>query len=85
MHQQRRGEVIARGMCSACHAVGRSGDSPHTGAPRFRHLDNLTDLDKLAQRLREGLLTGHEDMPLFRFNRDDADAMVVYMRSIQGP
>jgi mono/diheme cytochrome c family protein len=82
---QQRGGVIARGMCSACHAVGRTGDSPHTGAPLFRHLDKLTDLNKLAQRLREGLLTGHEEMPMFRFNREDADAMVAYMRTIQGP
>jgi len=82
---QQRGEVVARGMCSACHAIGRTGDSPHAGAPRFRHLESLTDLDKLAQRLREGLLTGHEDMPMFRFNRQDADAMVAYMRTIQGP
>jgi hypothetical protein len=31
------------------------------------------------------LLTGHEDMPMFRFDRDDADAMAAYIRSIQGP
>jgi len=24
-------------------------------------------------------------MPMFRFDRDDADAMVAYIRSIQGP
>jgi mono/diheme cytochrome c family protein len=82
---QRRGEEIAKGMCSGCHAVGRTGDSPLPAAPRFRMLDNRTDLSKLARRLREGLLTGHEAMPMFRFNRQDADAMVAYMRAIQGP
>jgi mono/diheme cytochrome c family protein len=39
----------------------------------------------LDQRIREGLLTGHEDMPMFRFGRNDADAMVAYIRSIQVP
>jgi cytochrome c len=82
---QQRGEGVARGLCSQCHAIGRTGDSPHPAAPRFRSLDNRTDLSKLARRIREGLLTGHEDMPMFRFDRDDADAMVAYIRSIQGP
>jgi cytochrome c len=82
---QQRGAVIAQGLCSQCHAVGRVGDSPHRAAPLFRTLDNRTDLSKLSQRIREGLLTGHEDMPMFRFDRDDADAMVAYIRSIQRP
>jgi cytochrome c len=82
---QQRGEVIARGMCSGCHAVGRTGESPHPAAPRFRVLENQTDLSKLARRLREVLLTGHEDMPMFRFNGRDADAVVAYIRTIQGP
>lgn len=82
---QQRGEVLARGLCSPCHAIGNIGDSPHPAAPRFRSLDNRTDLSKLAQRIRGGLMTGHEDMPTFRFDRDDADAMVAYIRSVQGP
>ena len=80
-----RGEVLARGLCAGCHAVGRSGDSVHPAAPRFRSLGNRIDLSNLAQRIREGLLTGHEDMPMFRFDREDANAMAAYVRSIQGP
>jgi mono/diheme cytochrome c family protein len=82
---QERGRVIAGGLCSRCHAIGRIGDSPHPAAPRFRTLDRQMDLSELAQRIREGLLTGHEDMPMFRFGRNDADAMVAYIRSIQMP
>ena len=80
---QQRGKVIAQGLCSRCHAIEIGGDSPHPAAPRFRFLEARTDLSKLARRIREGLLTGHEDMPMFRFDRDDADAMVAYIRSIQ--
>jgi len=82
---QQRGEVLARGLCSRCHAIGLTGESLHPAAPRFRTLDNRTDLSKLAQRIREGLMTGHDDMPMFRFDRNDANAMVAYIRSIQGP
>jgi mono/diheme cytochrome c family protein len=82
---QQRGEVLARGLCAQCHAIGATGNSPHPAAPRFRSLDNRTDLSKLARRIREGLMTGHEDMPVFRADRNDADAVVAYIRSIQGP
>src|SRR5262245_27127369 len=82
---QQRGEVLARGMCSACHAIGKTGSSKHPAAPRFRRLDDQTNLAKLSVRLQGGLLTGHEAMPLFRFSREDADAMVAYIRSVQGP
>ena len=79
-----RGEASARRLCASCHAIRVTGDSPHPAAPAFRTLGDRMDLDELARRLRRGLLTGHEDMPMFRFERDDADAMAAYIRSIQG-
>jgi mono/diheme cytochrome c family protein len=82
---QQRGAEIAYGLCSRCHAIGKSGESPLLAAPRFRSLDSRTNLSKLSRRIQEGLLTGHEDMPMFRFDRDDADAMVAYIRSVQVP
>ena len=82
---QERGRVLARGMCGGCHATGKTGDSPHIGAPRFRELDRQLDLDAFGPRLREGLLGTHRDMPMFRFSREDADALVAYLRTLQGP
>jgi mono/diheme cytochrome c family protein len=82
---QQRGEVIARGLCSPCHAIGKTDKSKLAAAPAFRDLDKQTNLSKLSRRIQEGLLTGHEDMPLFRAGRGDADAMVAYIRSVQGP
>lgn len=82
---QQRGRELAHGMCGGCHATGKTGDSPHVGAPRFRELDRQLDLDKFVQRLREGLLGTHRDMPMFRFTHDDADALVAYLRTLQGP
>jgi len=71
-------------MCARCHAIGRSGGSPHVGAPAFRALDRRIDLDTFSTRLRTGLFSGHPDMPAFRFSREDARALTAYLRAIQG-
>ena len=83
--QERHGRELAARMCSRCHAIGKSGSSPHSPAPPFRALENRVDLDTFAVRLRGGLISGHPDMPMFRFTRDDAKALTAYLRSIQGP
>jgi len=70
-------------MCAGCHAIGRTGQSPHLGAPAFRTLDSRVDLDRFSERLRQGLMSDHPDMPTFRFTREDARAFIAYLRSIQ--
>jgi cytochrome c len=82
---EQHGRALAERMCATCHAVGRSGRSPHIGAPAFRQLDRRVDLDTFMAQLREGLMVGHPDMPMFRFTREDARAFVLYLRSIQAP
>lgn len=79
-----RGEALARTMCAECHATGRTDQSPHAGAPAFRSLEQRLDLDAFMDRLRQGLTSGHPDMPTFRFTRDDARALIAYLRSVQG-
>jgi len=80
---EERGRALAERMCSQCHAIGRSGESPHAGAPAFRALEGRVDLDSFTEQLREGLMVGHPDMPTFRFTREDARAFLLYLRSIQ--
>jgi cytochrome c len=80
---QRQGMALAERMCAACHAIGKAGASPHPPAPAFRDLGNRVDLDDFTQQLREGLTSGHPDMPTFRFTREDARALTAYLRSIQ--
>jgi mono/diheme cytochrome c family protein len=82
---EQQGRALAEQMCSECHAIGKSGQSPHVNAPAFRALDRRLDLDGFMDRLREGLMVGHPDMPMFRFTREDARAFVLYLRSIQAP
>jgi cytochrome c len=81
----RQGRALAERMCAHCHAVGASGPSPHSAAPAFRTLNRRVDLDAFTNRLREGLISGHPDMPVFRFTREDARALTAYLRSIQAP
>lgn len=80
-----RGRALVSDMCSGCHAIGRTGPSPRIAAPAFRALDTRIDLDDFTDRLREGLQSTHADMPSFRFSRDDARAVVAYLRFIQAP
>jgi mono/diheme cytochrome c family protein len=80
---EERGHTLAERMCSQCHAIGKSGESPHAGAPAFRAINRRVDLDSFMERLREGLMVGHPDMPTFRFTREDARAFLLYLRSIQ--
>jgi mono/diheme cytochrome c family protein len=78
-----RGRALLQDNCAACHAIGRTGTSPHAAAPPFRKLGASFDLEALERRLRLGIVAGHPDMPEFKFSDDDAHAVAVYLRSIQ--
>jgi len=80
-----RGKALVGDLCSTCHAIGASGQSAHVGAPAFRNLDRRVDLDSLFNRLRQGLTSDSHEMPTFRFRREDARALIAYLRSIRSP
>lgn len=81
----RQGQTLLRRDCGGCHAVERRGESPRAGAPAFRDLSRRYDVDSLGEALAEGLMTGHPEMPEFRFRPDEVDAILGYLRSIQTP
>lgn len=78
-----RGHALLNDYCARCHAIGKTGKSPHEAAPAFRTLGRSFDLDDFAGRLQRGLMPGHPDMPAFKFERDDARAVAAYLRDIQ--
>jgi mono/diheme cytochrome c family protein len=80
-----RGQAIAARLCSSCHAIGRHDRSPHTEAPPFRNLGDLYPVEDLAESLVEGLMTGHSDMPEFKFTSESAGDFIAYLESIQQP
>jgi len=66
---------------------------PHVGellrakerlAPPFRTFSETTLYDcDFMQRLQHGLTSVHPFMPTFRFNRDNAEEVLNYIKSIQ--
>jgi cytochrome c len=80
---ERRGESLLSKKCAMCHAIGRSGRSPHREAPPFRVLSQRYPIESLSEALGEGLFTGHPDMPEFVFSPRDVGSILMYLQSIQ--
>jgi mono/diheme cytochrome c family protein len=78
-----KGEVLVSENCARCHAIGKTGDSPHKDAPPFRILSQKYPVTDLAESLAEGIVSGHPDMPIFAFNPPDVEAIIQYLESIQ--
>ena len=78
-----RGKELLDARCAHCHAIARTGESPHSAAPPFRTLSRKYPIDELAELLAEGLSVGHPDMPEFVFEPDDITAILAYLNSIQ--
>jgi mono/diheme cytochrome c family protein len=78
-----RGEALLARNCSRCHAIGSVGESRHPQAPLFRTLANRYPVESLEEALGEGIISGHPDMPEFRFSGEDVGAIVIYLKSIQ--
>jgi len=79
----RHGRALVTEFCARCHAIGKTGKSPHASAPPFRTLGRSFDLDDLPRRLVRGISSDHPDMPEFKFGVDDARAVRAYLRTIQ--
>lgn len=77
------GRDIAQQLCATCHAIGSAERSPLPNAPAFRHIEPRVDLSELTQKLQEGIVAGHPEMPVFKLTETEARALVSYMRSIQ--
>jgi mono/diheme cytochrome c family protein len=79
----KRGEALLTRHCSGCHAIGRAGTSTHAEAPPFRTLGRKYPIEALEEALGEGIVSGHPDMPEFKFSGPDVGAIVAYLNSIQ--
>ena len=77
------GEALLTRHCASCHAVGRTGESSQKDAQAFRTLGTRYPVEALEEALGEGILSGHPDMPEFKFDADDVGAIIAYLKSIQ--
>jgi len=79
----KHGEELLVKNCASCHAVGRNGESSNKLAPPFRALGQRYPVESLEESLGEGIMSGHPDMPEFKFDAKDVGAIIVYLKSIQ--
>ena len=79
----KRGESLLTRDCGRCHAIGRTGNSLDKEAPAFRSLGKRYPIESLEEALGEGMMSGHPDMPEFKFDADDVGAIIAYLKSIQ--
>ena len=77
------GRAMAQKLCARCHAIGPIGDSPLAEAPPFRTFSSKYPIDSLAEAFAEGIVVGHPDMPEYKFEPDEIDALLAYLDSIQ--
>ena len=77
------GEELLTRDCGKCHAVGSTGESPDKEAPAFRTLGQRYPVESLEEALGEGIMSGHPEMPEFKFDANDVGAIIAYLKSIQ--
>ena len=66
------GHKLVEANCSRCHAIGKTGESPLAKAPPFREVVKRYPVEFLEEALVEGIVTGHNEMPEFTFEPDQA-------------
>jgi cytochrome c len=78
-----RGYALIRASCSGCHAVGQADVSPMPDAPPLREVHQRYPVEHLAEALAEGLTTGHPGKPAFRFDAQQVDDIIEYLKSLE--
>jgi mono/diheme cytochrome c family protein len=78
----RHGRIIVETYCARCHSVGHTGRSAHPAAPTFPEIADRYPPEHLAEAFAEGIVVGHPDMPVFRFEPGEIDAILAYLESV---
>jgi mono/diheme cytochrome c family protein len=79
--EAQRGFAILHTNCASCHAIEAVGSSPLPAAPPFRTLHERYPVESLQESLAEGIVTGHTDMPEFRFDPDQVGDVIAYLKN----
>jgi mono/diheme cytochrome c family protein len=80
-----RGRALVEARCTACHAVGATGESPVSPAPAFRTLGQRYPVANLQEAFAEGISNGHPKMPQFVLEDPQVVDLIAYLESIQTP
>jgi cytochrome c len=77
------GRAILTKHCASCHSVASKGASPLDKAPPMRDIARRAPVENLAEALAEGIVTGHEAMPVFVFRPDEIGAILGYLQTLR--
>ena len=64
-----------------CHRSVRG--EPTTRSAPFRDLHSRYNVEDLAESLAEGIMTGHPSMPVFRFDPDQIENLIAYLKTLE--
>jgi mono/diheme cytochrome c family protein len=78
-----RGLSLARLNCARCHSIDKVSESPLKLAPPFRVLHERYPVESLEEPLAEGLVTGHSNKPEFRFEPDQIQDFIEFLKTLQ--
>jgi cytochrome c len=56
---------------------------PMPDAPPLREAHQRYPVEFLAEALAEGLMTGHPGKPMFKFDAQEVDDIIDYLRSLE--
>lgn len=77
-----KGSAIVAEKCSRCHAVGQSDASPIQVTPPLRELVGDFPVAMLVEALKTGVISGHDEMPMFDLGLEGVEAVVAYIDSL---
>jgi mono/diheme cytochrome c family protein len=80
---EQRGQTVVRANCNRCHSVDKVSPSPLKIAPPFRDLHLRYPIEDLQESLVEGIRTGHDNMPEFRFDVGQATDIIAFIKSLE--
>lgn len=78
-----QGRRLARVHCARCHAIDKVSPSPLAIAPPFRTLHKRYPVETLQEALAEGIVTGHPAMPEFRFEPDQINDFLLFLKTLE--
>lgn len=81
---EERGRTFAVRRCAGCHTVGQDGGGAQEG-PAFRTLAFRYNPISLERRSAEVSEHGSDRMPPVSFTRQEAEDLLAYIATLQGP
>jgi cytochrome c len=78
-----QGRRLAMLYCAKCHAIDKVSPSPLKIAPPFRTLHERYPVENLQEALAEGIVVGHPSMPQFRFEPDQVNDFLAFLKSLE--